>query len=252
MHVIVTGASSGLGAAMAVEFARAGADVTVVARRRKLLEELADGIETRTHVVDADLSDPDSVQGWLDGAVEALGPVDVLVNNAGMQIIGRTGQADVERGEMLLRLNVHTPFRLTRAVLPSMLERKAGCIVDVASMAALAPTPGMYYYNASKAALAAASEALRGELRGTGVHVVTVYPGIIPTDMGAKGLQKYDSNWALSLQPQGTPEGLAVRVRKAVDGRKSRVIYPAFNTMARWFPGTTRWVMDNLSPPLKD
>lgn len=257
MHVIVTGASSGLGAAMAMEFSASGADVTVVARREALLEELAGRMtaaraDARSHVVTCDLSDPASVSDWVSDAVGALGPVDVLINNAGMQIIGHTAQQDVERGEMLLRLNVHTPMRLTRAVLPSMIDRRSGVIVDVASMAALAPTPGMYYYNASKAALAGASEALRGELLGTGVHVVTVYPGIIPTQMGAEGLQAYESNWALSLQPQGTPEGLATRVRAAVERRRPRVIYPRFNALARWLPGTTRWIMDHLSPPLKD
>ena len=90
-----------------------------------------------------------------------------------------------------------------------VLAKKSGVIVDIASLAALAPTPGMTYYNASKAGLAAASEALRGELRGTGVHVVTVYPGIVATDMAEKGLAAYGSSIALRLQPKGTTAALA-------------------------------------------
>ena len=118
-------------------------------------------------------------------------------------------------------------------------------------MAALAPTPGMYYYNASKAGMAAASEALRGELRGTGVHVVTVYPGIIETDMGKAGLASYHDSKLLALQPRGTTEELARLVVKAVERKHERVIYPSTNALARHFPATTRWMMDRLTPGLK-
>ena len=136
-------------------------------------------------------------------------------------------------------------------VLPAMIARGSGTIVDVASMAALAPTPGMYYYNASKAGMAAASEALRGELRGTGVHVVTVYPGIIETDMGKAGLASYHDSKLLALQPRGTTEELARLVVKAVERKHERVIYPSTNALARHFPATTRWMMDRLTPGLK-
>lgn len=252
MHVIVTGASAGIGEAIARAFAAAGAKLTLVARRADRLAALAGELGVETHVVGRDLSDPEQATDWLPAAEASLGPPDVLVNNAGMQIIGPTAAADPDRGEQLLRLNVFAPFRLTRAVLPGMLERRRGTIVDIASMAALAPTPGMYYYNASKGALAAASEALRGELRGTGVHVVTVYPGIIPTDMGAAGLVKYKASAALKLQPQGTTTKLAVLVREAVEKRRARVIYPRLNVLARHLPATTRWFMDRFTPALAD
>ncbi len=250
MHAVITGASAGLGAAFARAFAAAGYDCTLVARRQPLLDALAESLPTRTHVVATDLSDPATATAWLDGAVAALGPIDVLINNAGLQIIGATDRVDVERCEQTLRLNLLTPLRLTAAVLPAMRARGTGTLVDIASMAALAPTPGMTWYNAGKAGLAGASEALRGELRGTGVHVVTVYPGIIPTDMGTAGLKRYAHSTALSLQPQGTPEGLAKRVLAAVQRRRARVIYPSVNRAARWFPGTTRWVLDRFTPPL--
>ncbi|MEZ4465991.1 MAG: SDR family NAD(P)-dependent oxidoreductase [bacterium] len=194
--------------------------------------------------------DPATCTAWLPAAEAALGPVDVLINNAGMQVIGPTAEVDVERAELSLRLNLLSPLRLTHAVLPGMLARGRGCIVDVASMAALAPTPAMTWYNASKAGLAGASEALRGELRGTGVHVVTVYPGIIETDMGKAGLAAYQKSRLLALQPRGTTEGLAARVVRAVDRRRPRVIYPAVYGMTRWLPPLTRWFMDRLTPPL--
>jgi uncharacterized protein len=252
MHVVVTGASSGIGAAIARRFSQAGAAVTLVARRAAELEVVAASLATRCHIVVHDLSVPEHAAVWLDSAVAELGPVDVLCNNAGAQVIGATGRLDVDEGERSLRLNLLTPLRLTRAVLPAMLARGAGTVVDVASMAALAPTPGMTYYNAGKGGLAAASEALRGELLGTGVHVVTVYPGIIPdTDMAQKGLVAYEAGRALALQPRGTAAGLADRIVRAVERRKARVIYPRMNALARWFPGTTRWVMDRFTPPLR-
>lgn len=252
MHVAITGASAGIGEAIARRFARDGASLTLVARREERLKALSEALGVECFVRSRDLSDLDRATDWLEPAQEALGPIDVLVNNAGIQVVGPTADIDVERGEQSLRVNVMAPMRLTRAVLPSMLSRGSGCIVDIASMASLAPTPGMFYYNASKGALAAASEALRGELRGTGVHVVTVYPGIIPTtDMGQQGLQKYERSRMLELQPTGTVEQLAELVHRAVLRRRARVIYPRMNAAARWFPGPTRWLMDHFTPPLR-
>lgn len=252
MHVLVTGASAGIGDAIARAFAARGHSISLVARRADRLEALAAELPGASHVVVADLSDPDACADCLESAEQALGPVDILVNNAGVQVIAPTAEVDVARGEMSLRLNVFSPLRLTRATLPGMVERRRGAIVNICSMAALAPTPGMAYYNASKCALAGASEALRGELLGTGVHVVTVYPGIIgDTDMARAGLEAYETTWMERLQPRGTSPGLAERIVRAVERRRARVIYPRFNALARWFPGVTRWVMDTFTPRLR-
>lgn len=246
MHIVITGASSGIGAALARELATLpGARLTLVARRRGLLEELARSLPCEVAVIERDLSNADAhADEWLPD------DVDVLVNNAGVQVIGPTAAIDVARGEASVQLNLLTPLRLTRAVLPRMLARKSGTIVDIASMAALAPTPGMTYYNASKAGLAAASEALRGELRGTGVHVVTVYPGIVATDMAEQGLAAYGSNLALRLQPRGTTSGLARLIRKAILRRTPRVIYPRSYTFVRWLGPVVRFFVDRFAPAL--
>lgn len=253
MHVVVTGASSGIGHAIAQRFAATpGAKLTLVARRQAALDTLAADLSCPTHVVARDLSDLAHASDWLAAAQSALGPVDVLINNAGVQVIGDTASIDIDEGERSLRLNLLTPLRLTRAVLPDMIARGHGTIVDIASMAAIAPTPRMTYYNASKAALAAASEALRGELRPTGVHVVTVYPGIIPaTEMGEKGLAAYAPSKLVALQPTGTPTTLADLIHRAVTRRRPRVIYPRLNAFARHFPNTTRWLMDRFTPALR-
>ncbi len=251
MHIVITGASSGIGAAYARAFAAAGHTLTLVARRRELLEQLATELPTRTFVLERDLSKLESVAEIAALAERELGPIDVLVNNAGVQVVGSTATLNVGECERMLDVDLKAPLRLTLAVLPGMLARGRGTIVDVASMAALAPTPGMTYYNAAKAGLAAASEALRGELRGTGVHVVTVYPGIIAsTEMAQAALQKYAAS-TLVENLGGSETVLAALTLRAIERGRARVIYPRFGILARWFPAVTRWVMDRATPSLR-
>ncbi|MDB4992705.1 MAG: short-chain dehydrogenase/reductase [Myxococcaceae bacterium] len=251
MHVYITGASSGIGEALVREYARRGASITMVARRRALLEKIADEVGGKMRVVEADLTDMDKVLEPIAGAVEALGPIDVLINNAGVQIVGSTVKTDWAKAEMLLRLNVFTPLRLTHHVLPAMIARGKGCIVDISSMAALGPTPGMFFYNASKGALAAASEGLRGELRGTGVHVVTVYPGPVASPMETAARDAYEPTASAKYAPMGRPDVLARLIADAVEKKRPRVIYPGIYGLARHFPNMTRWLLDRLTPPIR-
>jgi short-subunit dehydrogenase len=139
-------------------------------------------------------------------------------------------------------------MRLTRAVLPEMLQRGSGTIVDVASVAALGPVPGMWGYNATKAGLAAASESLRGELRGSGVEVITVYPGPIDTPMARTAYSRYPT-WLRMLMLEGQPDEMARQIRSAVELRQGRVIYPLPYALTRLFPTITRWVLDRFTPP---
>lgn len=250
MHVAVTGASAGIGEAIAREFSRSGAKVSLVARSRDKLEAIAKDLSGASFVAASDLRDVERACDWIAPAEAALGPIDVLVNNAGVQIVGPTDEMDVDRCEAMLRLDLHTPLRLTRALLPAMLARRSGTIVDIASLGVLAPLSGMFYYNAAKAGLALASESLRGELRGTGVHVVTVYPGPVDTELGRNGYKKYKESFTMKLAPFGTVEGLARLVRRAVERRRARVIYPRIYAVTRYFPNLTRWVTSRFSPPL--
>ena len=252
MHIAITGASSGIGATLARELSSAGHSLTLVARRKDLLDALAKELGGKTHVVAHDLSDTSRATEWIAAAEAALGPIDVLVNNAGVQLVAPSASLDPDEAERTIVVDLLAPLRLTRAVLPSMIARGNGVIVDVASQAALAPTPGMMHYNAAKAGLAAASESLRGELRGTGVHVVTVYPGIIPTtDMARASLDRYEETKLLGMFPRGTERILAVKIRRAIERRRDRVIYPASGAFGRWFPGTTRFLLDRFAPKLR-
>ncbi|MEZ4316455.1 MAG: SDR family NAD(P)-dependent oxidoreductase [Myxococcota bacterium] len=255
MHVFVTGASAGIGAALALELARAlpGAHLTLVARTEARLQAVAAEVRrigaTATVSV-CDLSDADAAEVALREAVASHGPVDVLVNNAGSQVVGATARVDIRRAERSLALDLVTPLRLVHAVLPSMEARRTGRILNIASAAALAPTPGMTWYNAAKGGLAAASEALRGELAGSGITVTTVYPGIIQTDMADAALRAYGSSLAIRLQPVTSPEALAVRVVRAGLAGRARLVHPRWYGLSRWFPAITRFLMDRLTPAL--
>ena len=248
MHVAITGASSGIGEAIAREFARAGAKLTLVARRRDLLDRIAKETGASCHVITKDLSDHEHAADWIAESEAALGPIDVLVDNAGIELIARSEELDVLEGEKLLRLNLLAPLRITRAVLPSMLARRAGTIVDVASVAGLCATNGYAWYGASKAGLAMASETLRAEVAPHGVHVVTVYPGPVHSDMAVRAVEALEPSASTNLAPWGRSDELARLVRKAVEKKKARVIYPRFYTITRWFPGLARFIADRAAP----
>lgn len=248
MHVAITGASSGIGEGLVREYVAAGAAVTMVARRQQRMVDLAQQVGGKTHIIVKDLNDPETAADWLDEAEATLGPIDILINNAGVQIVKPLIHTDPVAGDELLAVDLNSPLRLIRAILPRMLERNRGTIVNIASLAAIAPTPGMFYYNAAKAGFAAASEALGAELRGTQVRVLTVYPGPVTTDMANKAFAAYDGAAQAKMLPEGNTTTLARRIRRAVEKQKKRLIYPRWYIVARHFPGFTRWVMDRFSP----
>lgn len=252
MHVVITGASAGIGRALAREYARHGAKLTLVARRRPLLEELARELGGAPHLVEQDLADPERAAGFLAGAEDAHGPVDVLINNAGVQTVERIDRISPADADRMLTLNLQTPLRLCMAVLPAMRARGSGAIVNLASAAAYAPLRGMVHYAASKAGFGRASELMRIELRGSGVHVVTVYPGYIRTEMGDSAYEKFDLPLVAKLYRPGDAGVLAEKVRQAVEHKRARVVYPWVNQLPVAFEGTTRFLLDHLGPPLKD
>jgi short-subunit dehydrogenase len=245
-HAIVTGASSGIGEAIARELVAAGWQVTMVARRRDRLEAIAAELGPAAEVVVADLCAIEDLRSWL----ASLGkPIDLLVNNAGTVAVGPFVDIDPADARRVFDLDLIVPLALCRAALPEMLARGAGTIVNVASTGALGPSPGMVDYCAAKAGLGAASEALRGELRGTGVQVVTVYPGPTDTPMLRTATAGYPDVRAVRSLPSGTPAALARRIRRAVERHRARVIYPRVYTFFRYFPSVVRRLLDRFTPP---
>lgn len=252
MHVAITGASSGIGEALAREYFSRRAQVTLVARRKELLEKLARETDTKTHLVQADLSDPAQVTSWVDDAERALGPIDVLINNAGVQIVRAFLDTPFEDAKRLIQIDLLAPLELSQFVGKKMAARNSGTLVDVASMAAIAPTPGMSFYNAAKGGLAGASEALRAELKDHGVHVVTVYPGPIKTPMETAGRAVYGESFATKVfAPTGDANVLARLVADAVEQKEARVIYPFMNALGRHLPAMTRVLLDAFTPKVK-
>src|SRR5688572_26254519 len=136
MHVVVTGCSSGIGRDLAKAFGTEGNRLSLVARRKNLLEELQKEIAVPTQAIAADLADDRDPIGWLVRAEQTYGPVDILINNAGLSYIEPTVQIDAARIKTLFQVNTHVPIAATQHVLPGMLERDRGTIINVASVAA--------------------------------------------------------------------------------------------------------------------
>ncbi|MFT3887847.1 MAG: SDR family oxidoreductase [Arachnia sp.] len=179
---VITGASAGLGVAFAERLASEGADVWLAARSQDKLEEVAAGIRARhgvqTRVSPVDLSDAAARRGFVDEVGAAR--VTHLVNNAGFGSMGDFATLAADRLGQEMQLNMVALTELTRAVLPGMLERDRGAVINVASTAAFQPIPTMAVYAASKAYVLRLSIALWGELKGTGVRALAICPG--PTE----------------------------------------------------------------------
>ena len=188
-RVLVTGAPKGIGRALAEAFAAKGAVVALAARSEAPLRELATRLGGTAHVTD--LLDPAQVATLLHRVEDEAGPVDVLVNNAGIGAAGALWDLDADEVERTVRLNLGVPLELCRQAIPRMLHRGGGHLVNVASLAAVASVAGMTHYAGTKAGLAHASSALRHELRGLPIGVTTVLVGGVPTDMLADGEASY-------------------------------------------------------------
>ncbi|MDQ2678927.1 MAG: SDR family oxidoreductase [Actinomycetota bacterium] len=198
---LVTGASSGIGDAIARDLAARGHGVTLVARREDKLLALAEELRStgvRTEVLVADLGDR-AVRAELPARVEALGlTVDLLVNNAGLSTMGPVATADPEAELHMLEVDVAAVVDLCTRFVPGMVERRRGAVLNVASTGAFQPLPGQAGYGASKAFVLSYTRSLGGELRGTGVSATTLCPGPVHTGFGqAAGLTSEESQGAL-------------------------------------------------------
>ena len=184
---LITGASGGIGLELAQLFAKRGFDLIVAARRASELEELAERCRkvhgTTVHVRPTDLLALDAPAKLVQQIEDDSLQVDVLVNNAGLMDMGGFAAIDVEQHERLLQLNVVVLTSLSRRLLPAMIERGHGRILNVASISAFQPIPALALYAASKAFVLSLSESLSEELRGTGVTVTALCPGFTKTDM---------------------------------------------------------------------
>ncbi|TMD23282.1 MAG: SDR family oxidoreductase [Chloroflexi bacterium] len=191
---LITGASGGIGYELALLCARDGFDCILVARSRDKLDELAARLESefrvKTLVVARDLAKPTAVDEIYEEVSAASMSVDVLVNNAGFPVFGLFTQTDLRVELEMLQVNVVALTALTKLFLHSMVERRAGRILNLASTAAFEPGPLMAVYYASKAYVLSFSEALANELHGTGVTVTALAPGPTRTGFQKRGVME--------------------------------------------------------------
>ncbi|HUQ62492.1 MAG TPA: SDR family oxidoreductase [Acidimicrobiales bacterium] len=182
---LITGASSGIGETMAMQLAKTGSEVVLVARRRERLDAVAAAIGARggrAEVIVADLADPEDLYLVAARLSDEQRPVDLLVNNAGFGTHGPFASLPVYEEEQEVRVNVLAPIRLTRAALPGMLGRRRGGIINISSLASLQPIPYWATYAATKAYLTSFSLAVHEEVKSSGVTVLAVLPGFIRTE----------------------------------------------------------------------
>ena len=190
---VVTGGGRGIGAAVARTLAEAGAAVVVSARSGEELEATAEeirGAGGRAWAVPCDVTDPGSVEALRDAALEHLGQVDVLVNNAGIAASAPLARIRLEDWNRILATNATGTFLCTRAFLPAMLERGWGRVVNVASVAGKVGAPYISAYTASKHAVVGFTRSLAAEVAATGVTVNAVCPGYVETDMAALAVRR--------------------------------------------------------------
>jgi len=246
-RVLVTGASTGIGRAIALEMARRGAVVAVAARSEDRLNAVADTAARdgeRPVVLPTDLSEPAAAPELAARAVAALGRVDVLVNNAGVGLGGlQVAVADDAVAREVFQVNYWSPLALQRELVPAMAARGEGAVVNVTSLVTISPWPGLGHYTATKAALAAATETLRLELVHTGVHVLEVIPGPVETAIQAESRLLPGFVEATRFMPQGDPAQLARLVARGLERRKARVVYPGPLRPGYSLPGLMRLVL---------
>jgi short-subunit dehydrogenase len=247
-RVLITGASKGIGAAMAVSFARAGARVALAARSTQLIEALARQLDGTAHTVD--LSDEEQIAGFIDRVEADGGPIDVLVNNAAIEtatLIDHTDEAEITAA---ITTNLIAPARLTRQVLPGMLARGRGQIVYVASLAGVFPVPSASIYSASKAGLTHFGGVVAADLKGTPVDVLVVEPGPVDTQMwtdfaaGEATPAAVKRFRLLQLIPMEQPGDVADDVVRAVQKNRRHLRYPKRLAAMYWLENAPRRVTE--------
>lgn len=187
MRAIITGASSGIGAALARELARRGWTLALLARRADLLDALVSELPAQSIALACDVTDAAAVRAAVQRGEDALGgPFDLAVANAGVGVPSHAAKFVLADAELMMRVNVLGMFNLFDAVVPSMIERGSGRFAGVASLAGLRGLPATSVYSATKAAMQAFLEASRVDLVPYGVGVTTINPGFVETPMTEK------------------------------------------------------------------
>jgi len=250
--VLITGASGGIGRALAHRFAELGCRLILTARSKDLLDELAAELRTAgTTVIPADLTDTDSLAGLCDQVVERFDHLDILINNAGVGLYAPSFESRPEKVQQLFELNFFAPVELVRRLLP--LIPSGGSVVNVSSIAGKVPLPWLNIYSASKYALNAYSDGLRMELEGSGIQVLCVCPGYVGTDFSQNVIQGAVPQKVTEQKKfKITAEQCAQAIVDGITKRKRTVVTPVMGwgltILARLLPSTLYSRMAKMNP----
>jgi len=242
--VLITGASSGIGYASAVQFAKKGAKLILVSRNKEKLNQVSEDLKkynVPTFAYECDVSDKLQVNKISKIILDRFGSIDILVNNAGFAVYGSVSNLTIEEIESQMETNYFGMIYFVKNFLPSMLEKKSGHIVNVASVAASFGLPGIASYCASKFAMLGFSEGLKHELKGTGVDISVVSPIMVRTNFfnhpSFNNMPKY-SPTSLS------PETVAKAILRASNSPRLEIIVPGFVRGAVWIKNTIPYLIN--------
>lgn len=232
--VVITGASTGIGKEASIQFAKQGANVALIARRKEKLEQVKKELEkfqTAIDIFPCDVSNKSQVKHMSDSVLDRFGSVDILVNNAGFAIYGPVSDLSIDEIESQMQTNYFGMVYCTKNFLPKMLEQKSGHIVNVASVAASIGLPGIASYCASKFAMLGFSEGLKHELSGTGVGITVVSPIMVRTD--------FFDHPSFEKMPKYSPTSLSAKtvarsILKAANSPRLEIIVPSVVRGAVW------------------
>jgi len=248
--ILITGASSGIGAACARLFASHGYRLSLAARRSDRLEALAKEIQQvggEVLTVTADVSNLDEIYRLLEVTLERFGQIDVLINNAGFGRLNWLEKLNpIEDIEAQLKVNVLAVVQMSRAVLPHMIERRAGHIINMASIASYIATPTYSVYAASKHAVRGFTDSLRREVSVHGIYVTGIYPGAVRTEFslhtGARRKTGIGTPNAIRMEA----DDVARAVLSAVQRPRRAIILPWYMRFAIWMNALFPGILDRM------
>lgn len=214
-NALVTGAGKGIGKAVAIALAKEGVHVALLARTAADLQSVADEVENegvKAVIITSDVSDINSVNKAVEEAKASLGEIDILINNAGTASFGNFLDLEPEEWERIIKVNLLGVYYVTRAVLPEMIERKTGDIVNISSTAGQKGSPVTSAYSASKFGLIGLSESLMQEVRKHNIRVTTLTPSTVLTDLALQ-LKLTDGNPQKVMQPEDFAELIVMQLK---------------------------------------
>lgn len=252
--VLVTGASTGIGRCVALDFAREGADLALAARSVDKLEALAEqirGLGQKAEVFPADLSRSGAAVKLVDSVLARCGKVDILVNNAGIGYVDMVVDVNLDKARELMEINFWSVVAATQRVLPHMLKRGSGQIINISSIAGKRAFPMSSMYNASKFALEAFTESLRGEVYRSGIQVISICPSVTETPFFehpyVKGSAQERSSQKMKRTPVEKVSKLILNASKK-GKRDVHITFPGWLIVRlnAWFPRFFDWVVDRF------